>query len=581
MKKHTPMSRKLRYGGTSAALTALIIAAVILVNVIVTVLGQKNLWYTDLTPSELFTLSDAAISLLENGDETYGNSSPLRALDATRAENAAYNKEHGLKQGDAGAKDEKTMINLIFCDDPDAWDQENTLRQYIYQTAKQLRAEFPDYFTVSNYNIIREPSLVDPYRVNALSVIHTTDVIISCGSEFRIYSAEDFYYTDTDEVTGQEIAFGYRGERKFVSSILAVTRASSPVVCLIGGHGETYASATDFIHVLDETGFELREVDLTKDEIPENCRLAIIYNPANDFMDGADGVSEIDEIGKLDKFLAGGNSLMVFMDPQTKPLTHLEDYLEEWGIAFDRTVSGGVSTSHVVEEASNRVLANQDPRTFYADYVLGTPVSYLTEDIRSRGSEPRMVFKNAMSISYADGYEVRHYPSANEAAADDAIPYDYGITTVNGHAREIYDIFVSSPNAKAVAAGEVKEKATAATPLKLMTCSRQIAFTQEDNLGWESAEEFSHVYACGSIEFAADALLQSSAYGNNEFLLSVAAAAARESVPHSLTWKPIADLSIDTMTSAVATRYTLILTIVPAVLALGAGIFILVRRKYR
>ena len=578
------MSRKLRYGGTSAALTALIIAVVILLNVIVSVLGQKNLWYTDLTPSELFTLSDAAIDLLENGDETYGSSSPLRALDATREKNAAYNQANGLKQGDEGAKDEKEMINLIFCDDPDVWDQDSTLLQYIYQTAKQLREEFPDYIQVSNYNIVREPSLVDAFRVNSLSVINPNDVIISCGDEFRIYSAEDFYYTDTDEVTGEEVAFGYRGERKFVSSILAVTRASSPVVSLITGHGETYSSASDLIHVLDETGFALEEVDLTRDEISADCRLAIIYNPANDFMSGADGVTDIDEIGKLDRFLAGGNSLMVFMDPQTKPLTLLEEYLEEWGIVFDRTVSGGVSTSHIVEDTTRALLQNgenQGARTFYGDYALGTPVAHLTEDIRSRGTEPRMVFKNAMSISFADGYDLRHYPSINDTATDDAIPYDYAVSTVLGQTREVYDIFVSGPNAKAVAGGQVVEKATAANPLKLMTCSRQIAFTQEDNMGWEAAEEFSHVYACGSIEFAADALLQTSAYGNNEFMLSLASYAASEAVPHSLTWKPIADLTIDIVTTEEATRYTLILTIIPAVLALGAGIFILVRRKYR
>ena len=58
MKLKASTSRKLRYGGVTAVLTALIIAVVIVVNVIFSALSQKFLWYADLTPELLFTLSD-------------------------------------------------------------------------------------------------------------------------------------------------------------------------------------------------------------------------------------------------------------------------------------------------------------------------------------------------------------------------------------------------------------------------------------------------------------------------------------------------------------------------------------------
>ena len=52
--------RKLRYGGTSLVLTALIIAVVVMINVICTALTQKQLLKIDLTPEELSALFKSA-----------------------------------------------------------------------------------------------------------------------------------------------------------------------------------------------------------------------------------------------------------------------------------------------------------------------------------------------------------------------------------------------------------------------------------------------------------------------------------------------------------------------------------------
>ena len=49
----TVLSRRFRYGGAAFALTAVIIAAVILFNWLFSALAQKLLWYTDLTPEGL------------------------------------------------------------------------------------------------------------------------------------------------------------------------------------------------------------------------------------------------------------------------------------------------------------------------------------------------------------------------------------------------------------------------------------------------------------------------------------------------------------------------------------------------
>ena len=113
MKLKPQNSRKLRYGGVTAALTALIIAGVVVVNVIFSALAGKFLWYTDLTPELLFTLSDDCIDLIRNGDpDVPGSASPIQKIDEIRAEKRAQ---------DPNFKDEDFMLTITFCDDPDAW----------------------------------------------------------------------------------------------------------------------------------------------------------------------------------------------------------------------------------------------------------------------------------------------------------------------------------------------------------------------------------------------------------------------------------------------------------------------------
>ena len=69
--------------------------------------------------------------------------------------------------------------------------------------------------------------------------------------------------------------------------------------------------------------------------------------------------------------------------------------------------------------------------------------------------------------------------------------------------------------------------------------------------------------------------------GGDDFVLSAARAIGQEPVPVGLTLKPFADTTIDTITTAEATQYTLVLTILPAVASLAFGIVVLIRRKNR
>ncbi len=552
MKLKASTGRKLKYGGISAALTALIIAVIIIVNVIFSALTQKFMWYVDLTPELLYSLSDEALDLIENGDEEFDTLSPIEMVDSIRKEKLAADPNFDPKS---------LMINLIFCDEPDNLTA-NSSQRYVYHTALELQDKFPDHINVEYRDVLRNPSSVDEFKVNSLSTISTTSVIIEFGTEYRVRTIKSFFTSNSTEDTEP---WAYNGEKAFAASILAVTRAEAPIACITTNHGESISE--EFAQALVDAGYEVQLLDLSAYDIPEKCRLIVVHNPVSDF-DTSAGISEVT---KLDKFLDGTNSLMVFMNPDSEPLPEFEEYLEEWGISFDRNADGH---AHRVMDTSQSL--TPDGYTFKGEYVTVGGAASLTNDLRSRAVPQSMIFKNTMSISYSDLYSLSHYAPEEGQEGDE---YDFGSYYVDGTSRTIHDLFVTGKNAEAYANGQLVEAASEQNPIKLMTMSIESRNTQESN--YTSINEASYVIACGSVDFTSSSLMQSSAYGNTDFLLTALRAIGREPVPVGLDPKPFADYEIDTVTTAEATQYTVVLALVPLLAASVTGIVIIVRRKNR
>ena len=567
MKMKTSMGKKLRYGGISAAVTAVIIAAIIIFNVIFSALSYKLPWlHKDLTPELLFTLSDECKDLIRNGDAAFENSSsPIEMVDKIREENRKYNADNGLSAGMEGYRNENIMINLIFCDDEDTWQSDDS-KKYVYNTAKDLWSEFPDHISIDFRNIIHNPSSVTKYKANSLSTISTTSVIIEFGTEYRIRALESFFVTNTEDNT----VWAYNGEKAFAASILSVTRAESPLACVTVGHREGFAD-TALLQTLSDAGYKIDDIDLEYEEIPEDCRLLVIFDPQDDFMVKGGG-SDIDEIDKIDRFLNETNSLMVFVSPETPVLPKLEEYLSEWGIKFDRhTDTAGEQHPYMIKDSQNSLTSNGF--TVVAEYVTDNPMASITQNMRSRSVPQSVIFPNAMSISST--YSPQRYVDEKDAT----IAYDYYSDNRDGVSREMYNLFTTSATASAFANGSEVEKASEQNKLPLMTISVESRITQESN--YTTIDEASYVVACGSTDFASEVFLKSNAYGNTDLMLSVCRSIGREPVPVGLGFKPFADFTIDTVTTKEATQYTVVLSVVPVLVAIVTGIVVLVRRKHR
>ncbi len=558
--------------GMWLALTALVIALVILLNAGAWILSRRRLLYGDLTSEGLYTLTQPTVSLL---DQIF-----------TQAEDRR-----------ASTGEEPVKVKIIFCKDPDLLEAD-TASRYVYYTARSLEKRFPEQISVSTVDVWKNPSAVDDYRTNSYSSIYQSNVIVASGSEFRIHTIRSFF---TFSSSTDEEPWAYNGEKQFVRAILAVTRAESPICAITVNHGEPFGTEAGrseysaFLNALRGAGYEIVYLDLEREAIPENCRLILTFDPQSDFTSGGYLTDGNSELAKLDAFLESAYSYMIFVDADTPYLPNLEEFLEDWGIAFaryrDPADSTRVISNYQVVSQSGSI--DSEGIALLAGYETEGLAKSITSGMRESGAAPKVVFGNVMPIRYASSYE----PIYQKADADSGTAaYIYGRYYKNNHSRAIYDIF-TAPDAGDCYARAVDELGNEVTDsaggYRLMTITRE-SRTVGEGKGYTTVNESSYVCAFGSTEFADNRLLDGNSYGNIDVLLQTTRLIGREISPVGLTFKPFYESKIgETNASAatvevteyynakVYTAWTVTLAILPGLTFLALGTVVLVRRRFR
>ena len=530
MNKNFLHTKKFRYGSVSVALTVVIVAAVILLNAIFTALSERFTWYIDMTAEEIYTLSDEAKELLDTVDK-------------------------------------EKEVTFIFCTPKDEMEA-NPSQRYVLYTVLEMMQEY-DNVKVKFTDIYTNPSATSHYKVesgqaiNAYSVIVTSTVHITNPNtgevtpkeQFRVYSLNALFSYDS---TGDSI-IGYNGEQRLVSAVMAVTQVKTPIACYTMGHGETDGLITDgsngsaILTLLYETGYEVKGIDLTKEDIPADCSLMLIFDPQSDFIE-AGNLGGVSELSKLDAFLKKNCAVMTFFDHDTPVLPNLEAFLREWGVSIARKSDAmGNAANYIIKDAKNSF----DPDGIinvgaYVEKGLGASI---TRQLRESNYPKSVVFKYAGAIQ-----------CTYEMIQDETNGY-YGANYANAVSRDWYPVFQSSTSAQAEAGGV---KVDADAPFTYMSVTRE---TLTDVGG------YSYLFACSSTEFASAQALVSS-YGNHTVLTRACSVMGGAQVSVSLACKYFTDTEIDSITSTAANQYTVVLTVVPAAIIFIAGIVIMVRRKY-
>lgn len=492
-------SKKMKYGSSATAFTVLFIAFVIIFNIIFSALASKYMWYIDMTDTDLYTLCDSTLELLNEIEDE---------------------------------------VVITFCMDKDKLEADGSMK-YILNTARLLENEF-DNITIDYRNAVTDNIYLKKYTTVSSPYVPTTSVIIESGTEFRLMQYSAFFITDTSD---SSYVWAYDGEHKFVSAILQVTADEMPIAYFTQGHGEDLTSDEDaaaLISLFQSSGYDVRAIDLSKEEIDPSARVLIINNPKYDFGGYNEENTGDSEIDKIDHFLDGLGSLFVFVDPEKiESLSNLNEFLYEWGIEF---VSGTT-----VSDPENAVSVNALSVVGQYNENEDELASSIYSEITSMSSRPKVIFRNAAPIRRV--YEQK----------------SFGVDS-----RVTSNVFSTSSTAKLTKDGVTTD---ADEIYGLMTISQETRIV--DNEYYTS-----YVLAAGTSDFTASQYLLSNVYANSDVLYACMRAFGKERVPADIDFKVFNDYDLD-ITTAEANNWTYSLIIIMPVIIIGCCIVVSVRRKYR
>ena len=268
MKKKIDM-KTLTNGSYSMVLTAVIIAAIVLVNLIVGAL-----------PADMTTFDTSYNKLFTIGDTT-------REVLASLSEDVTLNFITKI-----GSEDERIEKLLESCDAASS------------------------HVKVKKVDLVADPTFAKEYTD---ANVPSGSVIVTSGGKSKVIDYNSIYITD---YTNYKSSFD--GEGQITSAIAYVASEDSGKVYYTVGHDEIALSA-EMTDTLEKANITASELNLLSSQIPGDCEALIIFAPGSDFT--------TDEAGKVKKYLEnGGHALIVTLATSTE-MPNIAGILKAYGVS--------------------------------------------------------------------------------------------------------------------------------------------------------------------------------------------------------------------------------------------------------
>lgn len=339
-------SKKFRYGSSATAITVIVIAAIVILNVIVTALGTTFGWYSDLTSKKYYDLSDAF-----------------------KKEFEGLTKENG----------ETSYFNIVLMMDEDRYSTYNAQTVLLYNTFREIAKTY-DNVNLKAINSTTYPELVEKYKYAYGDTISLTDVVIELADEnfepistatAKKYGVNTFFTFDE-----KGNLYGYNAEARLLSSFcqLLGKDENQPVAFYLQGHGEPELSSVTltWVEVLEGAGYKVQPINLLTEDFSDyydlslagdynNC-IVIMNAPMFDLYVPAPGEDSVNEVKKLREFLGTtyGN-MIVTVGATTPDLPALKGLLSEWGIGYNGYISD--SKHSIASSEASKITADYSQMT--------------------------------------------------------------------------------------------------------------------------------------------------------------------------------------------------------------------------
>ena len=282
-------NRRIWYRANNLLVICGLLAALILLNVLVSALSDRVPLSVDVTRNQLYELSDATKEVLS------GLSEDVTVYLVTRAGS------------------EVSAVTEV-------------LERY-GRASSHIKIKTVDY--------VKDPTFISRYTASQLS---DNSLVVECGENNTVLDYNQMFEYGYNENTASSYQSAFTMENRLTNAISEVTRGDVLTVFYTTGHGEQEAEAQK--KAMEQENVKTATLNPVTEEIPEDASALWINVPTGDFSD--------EELAKLDDFICAGGKVQVVLDPSYHP-EKLTAYLAGRGMEVRNDIVGETDASRVLE----------------------------------------------------------------------------------------------------------------------------------------------------------------------------------------------------------------------------------------
>ncbi len=331
-RKNPFRNKKFKYGGLSVLFTVIFIVAVVLVNVIITLLGDRFMPTADLTDSGLYSIEQSTVDYLKTVTD--------EVTITVTSEEAAFT---------GGSS-------------------------YYYQTNEILKkiAAANSNIKLQYIDVVSNPGFIANYT----ETITSNEIMVESKATKRV---KVLTYEDFLSITYNEQYLNYYGvkrpekveanaEQAVVSAIMNVTDTDPVKVAVLTGYGET--ENTVLQNLLKTNSYVIESVNITlTDKISEDYDFVFMFGPDKDY--------SVADINKLDTWLDNsgkfGKNLVYVGNPKLGDSPNIDGLLDQWGLKVEKGITYQTDENYTYS-GMNTYQVLSVPDTDFSKFTNSSPV---------------------------------------------------------------------------------------------------------------------------------------------------------------------------------------------------------------
>lgn len=305
-RKNPFASRNFRKGSFAVVFTCIVIVAVIVLNILINVIQSKVPSLSiDMSGQNLYELSESSKEFVRSIDE--------------EVTIAVLAPEDIYTQADTNFNE----ANIL-------------LKKYTAENDK-IKIEYID--------LSSNPTYINNYPNENIT---SYSYIVSCGDKYKYLDvSNDLFTIGYDASTGSSYVESSNVESAVTSAIYFVTSDNQTKVAVLNGFSSDSDSDSSnlstFTSLLKSNNYEVEEINLMTEDIPEDASIAILYQPTADLTEEA-----VDRISNYLSNNAETAKNLFYVPPYIKvDSPNIDSLLEEWGMSIGQGLVADTDSSYM------------------------------------------------------------------------------------------------------------------------------------------------------------------------------------------------------------------------------------------